>query len=295
MVQWWNKVETIAKGSTGEVTVTAKWYNPNAELTLNCELNGGTLPEGAVIKFISKDGLATLPTPEKAGYTFKGWYADSECTQLVTSIEAGLLENPTVYAAWQINTYKITYETNGGEFQVDKTVPLYDSFEDLVAAFLSDYASFYNISGLTAASFFGKTNQYGPYGFFKNAEMNAKWGWLAEYILTVAKSTNYVGKANLVMGAGAANYNKYMRSNLAAFLQKAKLTNVTPVPMNFVNADCDALWAACPTKEIKVGIAAKYEYTVEELPLELATPVKGEAKFIGWYLNADLKMVKLKN
>ena len=288
-----NKVETIAKGSTGEVTVTAKWYNPNAELTLNCELNGGTLPEGAVIKFISKDGLATLPTPEKAGYTFKGWYADAECTQLVTSIEAGLSENPTVYAAWQINTYKITYETNGGEFQVDKTVPLYDSFEDLVAAFLSDYASFYNISGLTAASFFGKTNQYGPYGFFKNAEMNAKWGWLAEYILTVAKSTNYVGKANLVMGAGAANYNKYMRSNLAAFLQKAKLTNVTPVPMNFVNADCDALWAACPTKEIKVGIAAKYEYTVEELPLELATPVKGEAKFIGWYLNADLKNGKV--
>lgn len=288
-----NKVETIAKGSTGEVTVTAKWYNPNAELTLNCELNGGTLPEGAVIKFISKDGLATLPTPEKVGYTFKGWYADAECTQLVTSIEAGLSENPTVYAAWQINTYKITYETNGGEFQVDKTVPLYDSFEDLVAAFLSDYASFYNISGLTAASFFGKTNQYGPYGFFKNAEMNAKWGWLAEYILTVAKSTNYVGKANLVMGAGAANYNKYMRSNLAAFLQKAKLTNVTPVPMNFVNADCDALWAACPTKEIKVGIAAKYEYTVEELPLELATPVKGEAKFIGWYLNADLKNGKV--
>lgn len=293
---WYNvdeKVETITKGSTGNLELVAKWYNPNAELTLNCELNGGTLPEGAVIKFISKDGLATLPTPEKVGYTFKGWYADSECTQLVTSIEAGLSENPTVYAAWQINTYKITYETNGGEFQVDKTVPLYDSFEDLVAAFLSDYASFYNISGLTAASFFGKTNQYGPYGFFKNAEMNAKWGWLAEYILTVAKSTNYVGKANLVMGAGAANYNKYMRSNLAAFLQKAKLTNVTPVPMNFVNADCDALWAACPTKEIKVGIAAKYEYTVEELPLELATPVKGEAKFIGWYLNADLKNGKV--
>lgn len=282
-----NKVETIAKGSTGEVTVTAKWYNPNAELTLNCELNGGTLPEGAVIKFISKDGLATLPTPEKVGYTFKGWYADSECTQLVTSIEAGLSENPTVYAAWQINTYKITYETNGGEFQVDKTVPLYDSFEDLVAAFLSDYASFYNISGLTAASFFGKTNQYGPYGFFKNAEMNAKWGWLAEYILTVAKSTNYVGKANLVMGAGAANYNKYMRSNLAAFLQKAKLTNVTPVPMNFVNADCDALWAACPTKEIKVGIAAKYEYTVEELPITLPTPTKDGFKFLGWYGNAE--------
>ena len=293
---WYNgetKVTEVPAGTTGEFKVEAKWYNPNAELTLNCELNGGTLPEGAVIKFISKDGLATLPTPEKVGYTFKGWYADAECTQLVTSIEAGLSENPTVYAAWQINTYKITYETNGGEFQVDKTVPLYDSFEDLVAAFLSDYASFYNISGLTAASFFGKTNQYGPYGFFKNAEMNAKWGWLAEYILTVAKSTNYFGKANLVMGAGAANYNKYMRSNLAAFLQKAKLTNVTPVPMNFVNADCDALWAACPTKEIKVGIAAKYEYTVEELPLELATPVKGEAKFIGWYLNADLKNGKV--
>ena len=63
-----NKVETIAKGSTGEVTVTAKWYNPNAELTLNCELNGGTLPEGAVIKFISKAVSythLTLPTTSR--------------------------------------------------------------------------------------------------------------------------------------------------------------------------------------------------------------------------------------
>ena len=289
---WYNgetKVTEVPAGTTGEFKVEAKWQIN--EYTISYDLAEGAWEGTAGVgSYTIESEDIVLPNPVRNGYKFLGWYNVDEKVETITKGSTGNLE---LVAKWEIEKYSINYELNGGEFQVDKTVPLYDSFEDLVAAFLSDYASFYNISGLTAASFFGKTNQYGPYGFFKNAEMNAKWGWLAEYILTVAKSTNYVGKANLVMGAGAANYNKYMRSNLAAFLQKAKLTNVTPVPMNFVNADCDALWAACPTKEIKVGIAAKYEYTVEELPLELATPVKGEAKFIGWYLNADLKNGKV--
>ena len=289
---WYNgetKVTEVPAGTTGEFKVEAKWQIN--EYTISYDLAEGAWEGTAGVgSYTIESEDIVLPNAVRNGYKFLGWYNVDEKVETITKGSTGNLE---LVAKWEIEKYSINYELNGGEFQVDKTVPLYDSFEDLAAAFLSDYASFYNISGLTAASFFGKTNQYGPYGFFKNAEMNAKWGWLAEYILTVAKSTNYVGKANLVMDAGAANYNKYMRSNLAAFLQKAKLTNVTPVPMNFVNADCDALWAACPTKEIKVGIAAKYEYTVEELPLELATPVKGEAKFIGWYLNADLKNGKV--
>ena len=289
---WFNgetKVEKISKGSTGNVSLVAKWYDPNAVLKVNAVLNGGKLPEGAVVEFVAKDGLAELPVPTQLGYTFLGWYSDEECTKEVKSVEAGLNEAPTVYASWSLNTYKITYVTNGGEFQKDSQTTIYATFDELVADFLADYATFYGIEAFTAAQFYGKAMKYSPYAFFLNAEMAEKWGWLNQHIVDVAANANYAGKANLVVSAGAANFNKYMTANLSAFLQQARLTAIAPLPMDFTNADCEELWAACPLKDIKVGIEAKYEYTVLELPLELATPFREDATFVGWYLNEDLK------
>lgn len=46
-------------------------------------------------------------------------------------------------------------------------------------------------------------------------------------------------------------------------------------------------------KDIQIGIEAQYEYTILDLPLELATPNKEGATFIGWYTNSDLKNGKI--
>lgn len=57
--------------------------------------------------------------PEREGYTFDGWYADSELTKKVSGIEKGSTGEKTFYAKWiknppQVMEYRITYELNGG-------------------------------------------------------------------------------------------------------------------------------------------------------------------------------------
>lgn len=285
-----NKVEKLPVGSIGNRTLVAEWYNADEKLPINYNLNGGSLSETDPKEFIAKDGLAELPTPVYPGCKFLGWFTDEACTEAITSIESGRNKGVTVYASWEVLTFKIEYETNGGVFLSDAEAPLYDSFELLVEEFLADYGKLYDITGLTASTFYGKSSKYGVYSFFKNAEMATKWGWLLDHMVSLAKENNYAGKPSMELTATAANFNKYMRVNLAALFQETRLTTVSPASMDFTNVDGEALWSACPTKIIQVGIEAKYEYTVNDLPLVIATPNKEGATFVAWYTNANLKV-----
>ena len=287
------KVETIPVGSFGNRSLVAQWYDPEAKLPIDYQLNGGKLADTDPLTFVAKEGLAALPTPINPGYEFLGWFTDEACTQAITSIESGRNTGVTVYASWKMLTYKIEYAMDGGIFLNDEIVPQYDSYELLVAEFLNDYATMFGLTDVTADSFYGKSSKYGVYTFFKNEEMATKWNWLLNYIYEMAVATNYAGKASMQLNASAANFNKYMRVNLAAMFKETRLTTISPASMDYANIDCEELWAACPTKVIQVGIEAKYEYTALDLPLQLATPNKEGATFVGWYTNEDLKNGKI--
>lgn len=290
---WYNgttKVEKISVGSMGNMTLVAEWYNPDEALNIDYQLNGGKLSSEDPKTFIAKDGLATLPTPTNPGYKFLGWFTDEACTNEITSIESGRNKGITIYASWELLTFKLEYEMNGGVFLNDAIAPKYDTFELLVEDFLNDYATMYSLTDVTASTFYGKTSKYGLYAFFKNEEMSQKWTWLLDYMYNKAVEENYAGKVSMQLNATAANFNKYMRTNLAALFQETRLTNVTPATMDYTNVDGEALWAVCPTKVIQVGIEAKYEYTALDLPLQIATPNREDGvEFVGWFTNANLK------
>ena len=59
-------------------------------------------------------GSVTLPTPTRAGHTFKGWATSSSAT---SGTAAGASYTPsaetTLYATWQINTWTVQYNANG--------------------------------------------------------------------------------------------------------------------------------------------------------------------------------------
>ena len=84
------------------------WVKSKAVL---CELNmiyyitynldGGILPDDAKKEYYEYDGLSSLPTPTKNGYTFLGWYESSDFSgSAVTSIPAGSTEDKVLYANW---------------------------------------------------------------------------------------------------------------------------------------------------------------------------------------------------
>ena len=80
--------------------------------TVTLETNGGALPDGDS-PFESVVGAA-LPTPTKTGYTFTGWYTDSNCSgEPVNEIPAPS-SGITLYAGWRANTYTVTFNANGG-------------------------------------------------------------------------------------------------------------------------------------------------------------------------------------
>ena len=99
----------------GDITLTACWAPETVtptEYTVTLNPDGGTV--STTILTFSNPANVSLPTPEKAGYTFLGWY---DGTTKVTSITEA--KNYTLTAKWEeVVTgpveYTITYNANGG-------------------------------------------------------------------------------------------------------------------------------------------------------------------------------------
>ena len=248
-------VTELVKGTKGDITLYANFEL--IEFKLTYVLNDGVLPEDAPVVYLSTEGLKLDFAPVKVGYKFLGW-STSEGGAYVSEIAKGTKEDMTLYANFEVAVYNIEYVLNGGTFSVDEEAYIYDNFDQLVADFLNDYATKFGLSSLTVANFISKSNSYGIVNFFKDEALNTKWGWLKDYILTA--QANYSGLTYMKNPAGAANYNKYWRANLAAFLQKTKV-NSPVLSMDFSNVDTEAWWTVVPTKIVSVAANPKYTYT----------------------------------
>lgn len=118
---------TVSKGSTGNRSYTANWsasdytvsFNYNKPSTATGTMSGnGTTNKG--VAYAAAYG--TLPQPSIPGWTFNGWYTaasgGSKISATTTYTAAG---NQTLYAHWTMNTYSISYNTNGGSLSDQKT------------------------------------------------------------------------------------------------------------------------------------------------------------------------------
>ena len=84
------------------ITVKAQWEIN--QYTIAFDTNGGS--EIAPITQDYGTEITAPDNPTRKGYTFKGW--DKEIPETMPA------ENITVKAQWEINQYKITFDTNGG-------------------------------------------------------------------------------------------------------------------------------------------------------------------------------------
>ena len=143
---------SIAQGSTGNKTYTANWTANTYNVTLNT--NGGTINAGNVTGYTYGVG-ATLPTNiTKTGYTFGGWFDNSDCTgTAVTSITTTDLGDKTYYAKWTIASYTITFKngttTVGTDTPNYNVKPVYSGSTPTKA---SDSSNHYTFDGWTVNS-----------------------------------------------------------------------------------------------------------------------------------------------
>ena len=107
-----NKVDKITKGSTGNITLYAKWEA--ITYTITYELDEGTLPSGAPTTYNIETETFEISTPAKTGHSFEGWYKDASHKTAISKINKGSTGNITLYAKWTPNQYEITYHVGNG-------------------------------------------------------------------------------------------------------------------------------------------------------------------------------------
>ena len=98
-------------------SIYAKWNINKYTITYNT--NGGNTIEAEELDYNSTISAA----PTKEGYTFAGWFVDEELSEQITKVPAS---STTIYAKWNINTYSVSYNANGGTGETVKQDVDYD-------------------------------------------------------------------------------------------------------------------------------------------------------------------------
>ncbi len=105
-------VTSISTTQVGDVNLYAKWTANTYNVTYK-NIDGADNSSNRTT-FTYDSGDMVLANPTKRGYTFKGWYTDEGLTNNISSFSTKRASDITLYASWQVNTYKINYELYGG-------------------------------------------------------------------------------------------------------------------------------------------------------------------------------------
>ena len=110
-----------------QIEVTLSDTKPLFYYGITYEPNGGTNAADNPLSYEKSAGVASFAAPTRAGYTFGGWYDNSEFNgTAVTSIAAGSTGDKTLYAKWTPNTYSVCFYANGGTGSMSNQSFTYD-------------------------------------------------------------------------------------------------------------------------------------------------------------------------
>ena len=167
-------------------TLYAKWIS---EYTVSFELNGGRYNGSSYIDdAVCESGSSVLlPTPTKNGFTFGGWYTNSDFTSSskIPTNSFTPTANRTLYAQW---TCTVTFQLNGGWYNGstnDYTQTCTENnYISIITPTRSDYKfdGWYTNSGFTSSSKVTVTSYY-PSG---NTTLYAKWTSVSQNPYTIS-------------------------------------------------------------------------------------------------------------
>ena len=100
-------------GSVGDVQLYAHWIPREYRITYHTDAENKYNP----VSYNIEDADIKLLSIEKAGYVFKGWYLDKDCTQSISTIKSGSYGNIDLYPLWEAKTYTVTFTLPNGTKQ----------------------------------------------------------------------------------------------------------------------------------------------------------------------------------
>ena len=200
-------VTNLTSEANNTITLYAVWYtNPYHFITY--ELNGGTNASSNMAKSgkFMEDQDVTIADPVRTGYTFLGWYEKEDFSgSPVIGWQAGThLDNVTLYAKWQPDTYTVTLNDRGNltEFNVnyDSYIPDFTAPTTVDGTFGGFYTEEYG-KGVQYINASGKPNA--SYTLQKDLTLYALWNYSIKYINVTdgvnPNPTTYTGERDLVL------------------------------------------------------------------------------------------------
>lgn len=277
-----NVYTDIKQGSAGHLTLTAK-YTP-CEYDIVYNLNGGEGEESGKYTY-SESEAYVLQVPTREGYEFKGWCVNADLSDTpVTEIAA--LDNGAkeYYAKWEIIEYTITYNLDGGSI-----AKVYANRDEVVNELLDDYNSYSGKSHTTSSIFaLGSWKEISTASLFLYKNID-KWGWLVDYIATVAGDANKEAYKNfrtysdqVSLNAHNSNYIYSIAYEFRAFIGGAQYTS----NKYYYTADyaeesiANGFWDFIPEES----------YTIETESFNVAPAIKTAYNFDGWYDSENNKV-----
>ena len=113
---WYNgeqRVTEIAKGSTGNITLTARWSVEGYKIIYH-NMTGVT--NSNPTSYDVENQPLPLVDVSKTGYSFHGWYTDAKFTNEVSEIAVGTTGDIDLYAKWVANTYTVALNNSEPEY-----------------------------------------------------------------------------------------------------------------------------------------------------------------------------------
>jgi uncharacterized repeat protein (TIGR02543 family) len=98
-------------GVTEDITLYANWSRLTYDVTFDSK-SGSSVADTV----FDADGSIAAPTPPtREGYVFLGWSATDGGSTVSFPYSPGVAEDTTLYAIWTLDTYTVTFNSNGGD------------------------------------------------------------------------------------------------------------------------------------------------------------------------------------
>lgn len=101
---------------TKDMVLSAKWELNT--YTVEFDLGGAEWSVDPQTVKYGKTATKPSPDPEREGFTFKGWFKDKAATEEFDFDEL-ITGDTTLYAKWDVNVYKVSFDLNGAEGSID--------------------------------------------------------------------------------------------------------------------------------------------------------------------------------
>lgn len=157
-------------------------------------------PNSNITKYNVASGQIILQDLSLEGYNFIGWYNQEEEGDRITTINALNLEDVTLYARWELITYSITYNLNGGTNSAYN--PLTYTIETITFTLYEPTKDGDSFVGWSGTDINSTTKEVVvPQGSIGNRTYNAVWTGGAKVITLIANGTELT-KNKIIANSG---------------------------------------------------------------------------------------------